>query len=227
MLVPYPLPVDRPIVDEQRRALDDNYTLWGTITTNGAPHMEIYVRREATALQGPEMPYTLRSEEYTDYYNEHLTAPFTRNGPLGAQPIPNPTAIRFGEAISLIGYSLDRATVNAAGEVEVVLYWQTAAFLDQDYYVSIQIIDLSDAAKAGQRDGEPGCNRFPTSSWVPGDRIYDRYHVPIAEDARPGQYSVYVTMYSMDESGAQQALPVTLPDGSEAPGAVLGEIMVD
>lgn len=227
LLVPYPLPVDRPIVDEQRRALDDRYLLWGTITANDAPHMEIYVRQDETALQGPGMPYTLRSEEYIAYYNKELTAPFTRNGPLGAQTIPNPTAIRFGEHITLIGYQVDRQMVEAGGEVEVELYWETQAHLDTDYYVSIQIIDLSDAAKAGQRDGEPGCNRFPTTTWVPGDRIYDRYHVPINDDAQPGSYSIYVTMYSVDGNGAQQVLPATLPDRTNAGGAVLGEVGVE
>jgi hypothetical protein len=226
LIVPYPLPVDRAIVDEQRRALDDKYTLWGTVTTNGQPHMEIYTRRDAVDLQAGTPPYEFRSEEYVDYFNRQLLAPFTRNGPLGAQPIPNPTAIGFGDQISLIGYQVDRAMVAAGGELEVALYWSTAAPLDTDYFVSIQIIDLGDATKAGQRDGEPGCNRFPTTTWVPGDRIYDRYHVPINVAARPGDYSIYVTMYSVDDAGAQQVLPVTQADGTVTSGAILGTVTV-
>jgi len=227
LLVPYPLPVDRPLVDEQRRLLEEKYLLWGTVTANDAPHMEIYVRRDASALQGPGMPYTLRSEEYIDYYNKQLTAPFTRNGPLGAQPIPNPTAIRFGDQITLVGYQVDQQSVAPGGELKVELYWATTTHLTTDYYVSIQIIDLRDATKAGQRDGEPGCNRFPTTTWVPGDRLYDRYYVPINGEARPGPYSIYVTMYSVDGNGTQQVLPVTLTDGTSSSGAVLGEIAVE
>jgi hypothetical protein len=188
--------------------------------------MEIYTRRDAVDLQAGTPPYEFRSEEYVDYFNRQLLAPFTRNGPLGAQPIPNPTAIGFGDQISLIGYQVDRAMVAAGGELEVALYWSTAAPLDTDYFVSIQIIDLGDATKAGQRDGEPGCNRFPTTTWVPGDRIYDRYHVPINVAARPGDYSIYVTMYSVDDAGAQQVLPVTQADGTVTSGAILGTVTV-
>ncbi len=226
LLVPYPLPVDRAVVDQQRRALDDKYTLWGTVTTNSQPHMEIYIRSDTAEAQGDRPPYEFRSEEYIDYFNQQMLAPFTRNGPLGAQPIPNPTAIRFGDQISLIGYQVDRTTVAAGGELEVVLYWSTAAPLDTDYFVSIQIIDLSDATKAGQRDGKPGCNRFPTTTWVPGDRIYDRYHVPISSEARPGRYSIYVTMYGMAADGSQTTLPIILQNGESVGGAVIGEVDV-
>ena len=154
-------------------------------------------------------------------------APFTRNGPLGAQPLPNPTAIRFGEEISLIGYQIDRATVQSGGELEIILYWSARAPIETDYFVSIQIIDLRDATKAGQRDGEPGCNRFPTSTWVPGDRIYDRHHVPIMAEAQAGEYSIYITMYSMADDGSQTVLPVTMPDGQTSSGAVIGEIIIE
>jgi len=227
LLVPYPLAADRPIVDEQRRALDDKYRLWGTVTTNDQPHMEIYLRRDAFTEEANAVPYEFRAEEYEAYFNQQLLAPFTRNGPLGAQPIPNPTAIGFGDAVSLIGHQLDRATVQPGGEIEVELYWSTATPVERDYFVSIQIIDLNDATKAGQRDGEPGCNRFPTTTWVPGDRLYDRYHVPISDEARPGEYSIYVTMYGVDEQGAQESLPVTATDGTVTAGAVLGTITVE
>lgn len=227
LLVPYPMPVDRPIVDEKRRQVTDDSYLWGTVTSNEQPHMEIYARQATLAAEQAAAPRLLREEDYTDFFNSQRLAPFTRNGPLGAQPIPNPTVYRFGDNIHLLGYSLDRAQVTPDGEIEVVLYWRTDQPLDTNYYVSIQIIDLTDARKAGQRDGEPGCNRFPTSTWTPGDRIYDRYHVPIVPDAQPGNYSIYVTMYAMDAAdGHQTSLPVTQVDGQVISGAVLGTVDV-
>ncbi|MEZ4681726.1 MAG: glycosyltransferase family 39 protein [Caldilineaceae bacterium] len=226
LLVPYPLAADRPVVDEQRRALADDYFLWGTVTTNGAPHMEIYQKRDAADADPTQAPFELRSAEYEGFFTQHLLAPFTRNGPLGAQPIPNPTEIRFGDVIALRGYALDRAAAKPGGEVEVTLYWSTTASLETNYFVSLQVIDLSDATKAGQRDGEPGCNRFPTTTWVPGDRIYDRYHVPIWPEARAGDYSIYLTVYGVAPDGSQTVLPVTLPSGEVTGGAVIGTITV-
>ncbi|HXF61504.1 MAG TPA: hypothetical protein VNK95_07800, partial [Caldilineaceae bacterium] len=96
-----------------------------------------------------------------------------------------------------------------------------------DYFVSIQVIDLATTGKAGQRDGKPGCNRFPTTTWVVGDRIFDRYHVPIAPDARPGDYTLFVTLYSMDEAQTTQTpLPATDGAGNAVVGAMLTTITV-
>jgi hypothetical protein len=222
LLVPYPLPVDRPLVDEKRAQLSDNYYLWGTVTANEQPHMEIYARRDRAAQGMDGAPRTLREEDYTDHFNAHLLEPFTRNGPLGSQPIPNPTSYRYGDSIQLLGYDIDRTEVTPGGELEVTLYWNTSAPLPTNYFVSLQVIDLPDGRKAGQRDGEPGCNRFPTTTWVPGDRIYDRYHVPIAPDAQPGNYTLYTIMYS-PESG-----PLTVTDaaGQQSGGVALGTITV-
>jgi hypothetical protein len=152
--------------------------------------------------------------------------PFTRNGPLGTQPIPNPTGYRFDNHIQLLGYQIDRAEVEPGGEVKVELYWRTEQPLTVNYDVSIQVIDLSDARKAGQRDGEPGCNRYPTTLWTPGDRIYDRYHVPLFPDAQPGTYSIYVTLYEVGADGSQTLLPVMQADGQPVSGAALGTVTV-
>ena len=226
LLVPYPLPVDRAIVDEQRRHLQETHYLWGVVTTNDQPHLEIYASKERLPAEQSAAPRIFREEEYTAFYNEHRLIPFTRNGPLGTQPVPNPTDYRFDNQIHLIGYNIDQADVKPGGELAVELYWRTAQPLAVNYDVSIQVIDLTDAHKVGQRDGEPGCNRFPTTLWTPGDQIYDRYHIPIAPDARPGQYSIYVTVYQVGSDGSQTPLPVTQADGQPVSGAILGTVTV-
>ena len=220
LLVPYPLPVDRAVVDEQRRQLQETHYLWGVVTTNDQPHLEIYAHKERLPAEQSATPRIFRDEEYTAFYNAQRLAPFTRNGPLGMQPISNPTGYRFDNHIALLGYQIDRAEVASGGEVMVELYWRTEQPLPVNYNVSIQVIDLTDARKAGQRDGEPGCNRYPTSLWTPGDRIYDRYHIPIASDAQPGNYSIYVTLYAVGADGSQTILPVTQADGQAVSGAV-------
>ena len=151
----------------------------------------------------------------------NLLAPFTRDGPLGAQPIPNPSNYRYGEHIHLVGYSVDRQEVTRGGEVEMHLYWRADAPIPDAYFVSIQAINLQTTGKAGPRDGEPGCNRFPTTTWVPGDTIFDRYFVPIADDAEPGEYTLLVKMYN-----DQGALSVTNGNDEASDGAILTTITV-
>ena len=221
LLVPYPLPVDRPLVEQKRQELAGSYYLWGIVTSNDYPHMEIYARRDRLAAEQAGSPRTIRSEDFVDFYNANLVAPFTRNGPLGAQPIPNPSAIRYGEHIHLVGHDVTTQEVQRGGEVELKLYWRADGEVLQDYFVSVQLINLATTGKAGQRDGEPGCNRFPTSTWVAGDTIFDRYFVPVAEDVEPGEYALFVKMYS-DEG----TLPVVMGEDAPSDGAILTTIMV-
>jgi hypothetical protein len=221
LLVPYPLPVDRPLVEQKRHELADRYYLWGVVTSNEQPHMEIYARRDRVGDEQEGAPRIIREEDFVDFYNENLLAPFTRNGPLGAQPIPNPSDFRFGDHIHLVGYQIDRQEVGRGGEVELNLYWRAGAPVGENYFVSIQPINLETNAKAGQRDGEPGCNRFPTTTWVVGDTLFDRYFVPIAEDAEPGEYTILVKMYN--DAGT---LPVMDANGMTGDGAILTTITV-
>jgi hypothetical protein len=221
MLVPYPLPIDRPLMEKKRHELAHNYYLWGIVTSNDQPHMEIYARRDRVAAEQEGSPRMLAEEDFVAYYNEHLLAPFTRNGPLGAQPIPNPSNYRYGETITLVGHDVASQEVMRGGEVELRLYWRATAPVAADYFVSVQAINLQTTGKAGQRDGEPGCNRFPTTTWVVGDTIFDRYFVPIAEDVEPGEYTLFVKMYN--EAGT---LPVTGSNGVVSDGAILTTITV-
>ena len=67
---------------------------------------------------------------------------------------------------------------------------------------------MTDFHKAGQRDGQPSCNHHPTTTWLPGDTIADRYTIPIEADARPGEYTLLIGMYVGD-----QRLEVYTADG--------------
>jgi hypothetical protein len=221
LLVPYPLPADRPIVAQKRQELGSDFYLWGVVTTNDHPHMEIYARRDRVAAEQAGSPRVIREEDFVDYYNQKLLAPFTRDGPLGAQTIPNPSDYRYGDHIHLVGYDVVNQEVARGGEVELHLYWRTDAPIPEKYFVSIQAINLQTTGKAGQRDGEPGCNRFPTTTWVAGDTIFDRYFVPIAPDAEAGDYSLFVKMYN-----DQGTLMVTDGSGATHDGAILTTITV-
>ena len=65
----------------------------------------------------------------------------------------------------------------------------------ESYKVFTQVIDPVTLHKAGQRDGVPGCEKFPTNRWLPGDVIVDRYSIVVDEDAPQGKYTLLIGMY--------------------------------
>jgi hypothetical protein len=58
----------------------------------------------------------------------------------------------------------------------------------------------------GQWDSVPAAGDAPTSGWLPGEIIEDRFHVPMLKDAPPWKYDIFVGMYD-PQTG--QRLPVT------------------
>ena len=194
----------RHTVDELRSNLKRDHVLFGTILVNAQPHIEIY---QSTSRE--VKPRIFHDEDYAVYFDEHLLgARFMHNGPSGDVSMQHTAGYLFGQRIALRGYSVERTEVRPGDMLKLTLYWQALQTIQDDYFVSVQLIDLSDLHKAGQRDGQPGCNYYPTSGWIPGDLIADGYNVPIAPDAKAGDYTLLVTLYtdtgSLDVTDAAQ-----------------------
>jgi hypothetical protein len=157
-------------------------------------------------------PQTFRLEEYESYFDSELSGPiFEEYGPSAVPSIQHELNLRFGDDIHLLGYSLDRTEAIPGDGILLTLYWRSDEQLDADYSVFTQIIDMTDFHKAGQRDGEPVCNNLPTSRWLAGDTIVDRYYIPIFPDAPPGGYTLLAGMY---ESESGERLDIFAADGA-------------
>jgi hypothetical protein len=175
---------------------DKGYQLFGEVTVAGQPRLAIY-----KLAAKPLAPQTFAVEEYEARFDQALSGPlFELDGPTAAPAIEHPLDFRFGDQIRLRGYTLRGQDALPGGGVQLTLYWEATAPVAAAYSVFTQVIDPADSYKAGQRDGEPGCNLFPTDSWTPGQIIADRYYLPLAAGARPGVYTLLIGMYER-ESG--------------------------
>jgi hypothetical protein len=150
------------------------------------------------------------------------TPTFERNGPTGEPDLQYAIDARFGDEIQLEGFRLATRTATADDPFTVTLYWTATEPPPEDYSVFLQLINLADLHKAGQRDGKPGCNEYPTTTWVPGAVIADRYDIPVLPNARPGRYSLLVGMVTADG----RRLPVYRTTG-EAVGDALTLTTID
>jgi len=107
-----------------------------------------------------------------------------------------PAAARFGDAISLAGYTIAQNN----GALDVTLFWRADRQIDDDLKVFVHITDAAGNIIA-QRDSLPVGGERPTLTWVAGEIIADRYHIPL--DA--AKYTVWVGLYN---SRTGERLPV-------------------
>lgn len=187
-------PVEPTLAEETaalRTAVEQEHKLFGRVYVEGNPALSIYERTAAGLT-----PQRFDLAQFDSRFDAALSGPdFERTGPVGNPAIQHAATYRFGDSIWLRGYRLEPVTAQPGETVEVTLYWQTTQPLQQDYHVFVQVIDLATLAKAGQSDGQPGCNRHPTTTWLPGDTVADRYRVTIEPEAASGAYTLLIGMY--------------------------------
>ncbi|HLB11504.1 MAG TPA: hypothetical protein VJO15_00950, partial [Dehalococcoidia bacterium] len=103
-------------------------------------------------------------------------------------------AATLGQAARFLGYDLPRATLAPGEAMDLTLYWQATAPMDEDYTVFVHLLD-SRSAVIAQRDNMPAEATRPTSTWLPGEVIEDRYRLQLPPSASPGAYAIEVGMY--------------------------------
>lgn len=104
----------------------------------------------------------------------------------------------------LIGYDLPQTTVRAGEAFPITLYWRALEQTTTSYATFIHVLG-PDGSIRGQWDSIPGAGTLPTTGWVKGEVITDRYMIPMGPDAPPWEYTIVVGMYD-PQTG--QRLPV-------------------
>ena len=142
---------------------------------------------------------------------------------LWAPPVfAHPVGARLGSAIELLGYDLVGDRVQPGDTLHLTLVWRCLESVDTAYTVFTHLLDASGQLR-GQKDNPPVDGTYPTTLWVPGEVVVDRYAIPIAADAVPGRYAIEVGMY---DPATIVRLPVLDPGGAVGDRILLGEIAV-
>lgn len=103
-------------------------------------------------------------------------------------------SVRVGEAIQLVGYDVSTTSMRPGETLHLTLYWRCTAAMETSYTVFTHLLDPSGRLR-GQHDDIPHRGELPTTSWVAGEYIADRYELQLAADAPPGAYWLEVGMY--------------------------------
>jgi hypothetical protein len=120
-------------------------------------------------------------------------------------PVTFPTA---KGTMQLVGVEMEPGQSVSPGQqpVEVVLYWQAAVPVAEDYISSVHLLGR-DNESVGQVDRYPAAGMIPTSRWQTGEIYRDVYHVYVRETAvAPSRLRVLASMYNPETSRPLPAL---------------------
>ncbi|HEY52736.1 MAG TPA: hypothetical protein G4N94_04695 [Caldilineae bacterium] len=130
-----------------------------------------------------------------------------------AEPPPAATQLvfipRFGDHIKLDAVGFNTDPLQPGDIAQVLLRWTTDAPLDENYKVSLQLLDAVNQVVA-QVDSEPVGGKRPTSAWQAFETIDDPYGLPIPLATPPGDYPLILAIYD-PQTGVR--LPVTTNEG--------------
>jgi hypothetical protein len=118
-------------------------------------------------------------------------------GPLltaSAQPTVSMIA-ELGHQVRFLGYDLPVTEAKPGETLYLYLYWEALPGLYDDYKVFAQIL-TSDGEIVAQKDKLAGSEAYPTSHWLPGAIVRDRFLLTIQPDAEPGQHKLIVGLYN-------------------------------
>ncbi len=136
-----------------------------------------------------------------------------------ADALPGATRINFDDKLALVGFKLDRRTLQPGDTLQVTLWWEGLAPMAQDYVVFVHLLLPPDAVWA-QHDGMPQAGAARTSTWRVGERVEDTHRLTLPPEAPAGMYRIEVGVYDKDTLAR---LPVNFSDQ----GVVLAQVKVE
>jgi hypothetical protein len=122
----------------------------------------------------------------------------------------NRVDMELGEFATLLGFDLSTYQPTPGGTIDVTLYWQPRTETTTSYKVFVHLLD-SAGKIAAQADAFPVEGERPTTGWLPGEVIEDRYTFALSGDVPEGEYQLVAGLYD-PESGTR----VKTGEGGEA-----------
>ena len=122
------------------------------------------------------------------------------------------TDLRYGASIRLLSFVLPNGQRYRPGEtIELSLLWMADAPLQHDYTIAWFLAEKGAGTPIAQGwDTGPQNGFAPTSSWEPGWPVWDNRALLAPEQAKPGEYQIWLLMYRHDSaSGEIIRLPVS------------------
>lgn len=116
------------------------------------------------------------------------------------------TRLDYGDRLRLLGYTLTPHSAPAGETVRIDLYWRSLQPLDTNYQTTVGIVDAAGEIWSPKTLHRPRDHQdYPaTSTWPTEAYAIDSFELPVIPGTPPGQYAIYVEVFTRD---TLQALP--------------------
>jgi len=137
---------------------------------------------------------------------------------------PQQMEVNLENQVKLLGYSLDRETYRPGDTMHLTLHWLGLQEMSQNYKVFVHFTGEGSTTMWAQHDGDPVGGFTPTTRWLAGEVVTDRYALYIPPGAPPGTYKLFTGMYEWE---TVRNLTILTP-GAASPNdrILLGEVEV-
>ncbi len=195
----YPLPRQRPL---------DQAAVEAELTDIASKHPRLFVLYWGDGEADPQHMI----EAWLDAHTYKATEQWINSIRFATYAVPRKlsdapevkSGVRFGDHITLEGYTLPATQVQPGDILQLDLFWHTDAPLSERYKVFVHVLDQSGKIVA-QTDREPGGGQQPTTNWESNELIVDRYGVLIPQNTPTGIYTIEIGLYDF----ANTRLPVS------------------
>lgn len=116
--------------------------------------------------------------------------------PRASQTMQQSLDLRWGESITLLGYTLASHNIRAGEVLPLTLFWRADQPITTRYKVFVHLLDPRGFVIA-QRDAEPAGGSRPTSDWRAGEAIADPYGLFIPFGTPPRSYQIEIGLYDL------------------------------
>ena len=151
------------------------------------------------------------------YYTRFLEPGLERSHELAKPDIGHPLDFNLDNKAYLLGYDISPGQARPGETVQLTLYWRAGFVGDVNYTVFTHVIDDEGQMWAGQ-DNWPQAGTFPTSLWLAGEFVTDRYELALPSDIPPGEYRIEVGMYLLE---TMERLPVLGKDAQSEGSSIV------
>jgi hypothetical protein len=115
-----------------------------------------------------------------------------------------PPSSSFQEGVELKGVRLSADELQPGESLGIGFWWEARKPTAVSYSVFMHLLD-SNGQRVAQTDELPDEGRHLTTSWQPGQAVYDRHSIVVPASALPGPYTLQIGLY---DSGSGQRLSI-------------------